>query len=448
VILTDPAGSLSAENLTFSWDPATRGGAATNVRLELAGVMMEANSAESVPGQEQTFVFTNVYGTSCGGERTPLYSIRSPQVIFRPGRQGVIKKPTLYLFGRRIATFPTQSFNLDPRIRGVPLPGIAIGTDKVGILWNPSFLLDKNTAATVNIRSFKGEILLATAYATRSFLKEQDIRNLVTPRSDLSERFATSYFNSVRVETPLEGANTLRGRRANLSIGSEWNRKSTNDTSASRYSKFLEVVYDKGGPMGADLGYQVSVRAQSIRRDDDAFNTRLVAQGAIGNGPYALAKDLFMLARVDGASYLGKTSFAWARAEVGIYYHPKSWLTLGVGYANGSEFGDATYQADRLLVREQGTARLDLDFGPTKFSLMQKRDLDRGKWYREYSATQIMGCLEASVISREFPGTYKIGIGLRVDDFINILKSRKVQLGGAQAPGKVQPAPMNHALQP
>ena len=48
--LLDPSGSLSAEDLQFSWKAGTKGGTGKNVHLELAGVMMDAEKAESIPG--------------------------------------------------------------------------------------------------------------------------------------------------------------------------------------------------------------------------------------------------------------------------------------------------------------------------------------------------------------------------------------------------------------
>ena len=167
-------------------------------------------------------------------------------------------------------------------------------------------------------------------------------------------------------------------------MGTAWNNTSLNDPSKAVYSKLLEGIYERGGPAGANLGYQYSFRAQDMRRNDEAFRTRVAAQGSIGPQPYKLLPNVFLAPRFDAATYLGTTAFGWSRAEIGVYTAPKKWLTLGASVAHGDEFGQAMYQADRLLIRNEATARLDLDFGPTKFGLLQKRDYDRGKWYREY----------------------------------------------------------------
>jgi len=446
VVLTDPAGSLSANDLQFSWLPTARSGTASNVHLDLAGVMMNAEKAQTIPGkpgEPDSYVFTNVYGTSCARERTPLYAIRSPKMEFHPGKEGIIRHPTLYIYGRKIATLPTHRFSLDPRVHGIPLPGIALGKGKVGFLWAPNFLIDKNTAANINVRSFKGEHILATAYVSRSFLAPQDAFNLITPHSDLSERFGGSYFDNVRVDTPAGGAGSLRSKRDTLSLGSEWNRTSLNDPSKAVYSKFLEAVYEKGGPVGEKWGYQYSLRAQDIRRNDEAFHTRALGQGSVGPEPIRLATSLYLEPRLDVATYLGTTSFGWGRLETGIFANITHYMTLGVAYSHGEEFGTPMYQADRLAIRNEAMGRLDFDLGPRKFSLLQKRDYDRGKWYREYMVSQVLGCVQAFIVSRQFPRSYQLGITLRLDDFFRILRSRKVDLSAAQN----APPPMtNHAV--
>jgi hypothetical protein len=429
VILVDPAGTLSAEDLSFSWKQNFQTGTATNVHMDLAGVMIEAAKAESIPGNPPTLVFTNVYGTSCGHEKSPLYAIRSPKVTFHPGKEGVIRHPVLYLLGHRIATLPTHRFSLDPRVHGIPMPGLALGGNKIGLEWAPSLLVDKQTALSANIRSFKGEPFTADAYVTRSYLAPQNQTNLITPHSELSERFGNSFFDSVRVGSPDSAAHSLKVTRKNLAIGTMWNKSSFNDLSHDRYSKLLEAVYEDGGAVGK-LGYQVSVRAQDIRHEDDPFHARLVTQAAVGPDPIRLAPNLFFAPRVDSATFLGSTSFGWARGEAGVYATPLHGITLGVGYGHGEEFGNALFPSDRLLIRNEGMARISYDLGPRSFSYLLKRDYDRHRWYREYSAHQVVGCIDVFVVSRQFPHAYQLGLTLRIDEFLNILRSRKLQLSG------------------
>lgn len=429
VVLTDAAGLLSADNLDFSWKAGAKGGSGQNAHLDLAGVMIDAQTYQSIPGDPPTEVFTNVVGTSCANEKTPLYTIHSPKVIFYPGKEGIIRHPTIYLFGHRIVTLPTHTFTLDPRVKGIGIPGLVFGRGKFGILWAPSKLIDDRTALSIDVRSFKGEHFTADAYVSRSFEQADKAPSLITPHSDLSERFTTSYFDNIRVQTPEVGGANLRAYRNDLSLGSTWNHGSTNDQSPNIYSKLLEGIYEVGGPKGR-YGYQASLRAQDIRINGDPFRTRLAAAGTVGTPSYRVTKNVFAIGRLDASTFLGSTAFGWARAEAGLYATPTRWLTLSAGFAHGNEAGKAIFPADHLLIRNEAFGRADYNLGPRQFSILFKRDFDRNDWYREYMAKQVVGCLEFSVVSRQFPRTYQLGVTLRLDEFLSLLHSRKLTLQG------------------
>src|SRR5262249_30565080 len=145
-----------------------------------------------------------------------------------------------------------QRFSLDPRIHGVPLPGLTYSHNKFGLVWAPSVLIDKQTALDVNVKSLKGEIFTASAFASRSFLSADSATSLIVPHSDLAERFGGSYFDNIKVDTPLSGTTSLRSRRDTIAVGSIWNSRSINDPSKAIYSKALEGVYEMGGPIGND----------------------------------------------------------------------------------------------------------------------------------------------------------------------------------------------------
>jgi hypothetical protein len=175
-------------------------------------------------------------------------------------------------------------------------------------------------------------------------------------------------------------------------------------------------------------GYQGIVRLQDIRREDGPWRPRIQAQGTIKPAAVRLGSGLYGVTRLDAATYLGSTTSGWTRAETGLVLAPVKWMSLGAGYAHGIEFGNAMFPADRLLIRNMGMLRADFDLGPTKFGVLFKRDFDRDKWYREYTASQIMGCLEVFVVSRQFPRSYQLGVTFRLEEFLNLMRSRKLDL--------------------
>jgi hypothetical protein len=433
VVLLDPDGTLAAENLVFSWAKTNRSGTAKNVHLEVGGVMMEAATAEDIPGEPPTLKLTDVYGTSCTNEHPPLYSIKSPLVTFRPGKEGVIRRPAISLFGRHIITLPTQRFSLDPRVKGNSWPGIAYKKNgQLGIRWSPNYLLDGQTALSGNMRAFPGEAFNADLYVTRSFVDPQKALNPITPRSELSERFGTGYLDNVRVENPESETSDLTEERRTISVGAALNRTSLNDQSDSLYTKSPEVVYEQGGPLGR-MGYQFTVRAQNIKREDTPYKQRLMAQATLHPKPIELSRNLFLTSRMDASVFTGADTFGWSRAEAGLVAKPAKWLSLGAGFGYGSESGTPTFPADRLLIRKMAMYRADLDLGPTQISYLLKRDQDRGKWYREFYVSQVMGCLEAFVTSRQFPRSYQLGLTLRLDRFFEVMRNRSRSLKTAEA---------------
>jgi len=101
-------------------------------------------------------------------------------------------------------------------------------------------------------------------------------------------------------------------------------------------------------------------------------------------------------------------------------------LALGAAYVAASEAGRPDFLADRLVSKHAVHLRADLNLGPTKISYLAKFDNDRNKWYdREYSISQVVGCIEPYVVKREFPNDYAVGIRLRLGDFLGILQRRE-----------------------
>lgn len=424
VVLLDPDGKLAAENLSFSWMRNAQSGSAKQVHLDIAGVMMEAATAEEIPGQPPTLKLQDVYGTSCTEEHPPIYAIRSREVIFRPGKEGIIRRPAIYLFGKHIINLPTQRFSLDPRVKGNSWPTIAYKkSGQLGLRWSPNYLLNEQTALSGSFKAFPGEAFAADLYVTRSFTDPQKARNPITPRSELSERFGTGYLDNIRVDNPVDETADLTEERRTISVGATLNRASFNDQSGVLYTKAPEIVYEQGGPFHG-IGYQFALRAQNIQRGDSGFKQRLVGESTLHPKPVALGKNLYLSARWDLAAFAGANNFAWSRVEAGIFATPTKWLTVGAGLGSGSESGTPTFPADRLLIRRMAMYRADLNLGPTKISYLFKRDQDRDRWYREFYVSQVMGCLEAFVTSRQFPRSYQLGLTLRLDRFFQVMRER------------------------
>lgn len=423
VLLTDPDGTVKASRLEFNWDLKT--GSATDVEAKIAGVLIKAREALIAPGR---YELLDAEGTSC----PDIYYLRSRRVVIRPAEKAVIERPRFSVGPLRLPTLPNQSVSMDQRVTGFRLPTLSFRRGVgMGITWNSGILLDTRTALTAGFNVFPETLPSYGLEIARSDVPPTRSTGLISPRSELSERFSYGYFENVTIKSPENEAGYLSAQRSTISLGSYWNQRALTRTGEARFSKLIDVAYERGGKRG-DIAAVGQLRAQHIRQDDGPFRSRLVAQAAVGLKPLAPAHGLSSLVRLDLRADLSEDStFGWARLQLGAIFQPTRQIRIGAAYMLGAETGRAEFEVDRLYSTNAFHARADLDLGPTKVSYLAKYDFERKKWYdREYSISQVMGCLEPYVLWRQFPSDYRIGLRLRIDDFLGLLSRRDFRRKG------------------
>lgn len=411
VILTDPQASLTTKNLDFTWKEGARLGHADNVRLMVGHVIIEAESAEL---SETKWVFTNVSVTQC----PEFYWIRSPRVVVVPGEKATMTKPEFHLFGHKIITGPNQSLNLNPRTQGVGLPSLTYGGgSRIGFGWNAGFLLDHQTnlfaTANAGYGSYPGYGLVLT----RSFVKKPGTNAIVTPASELNERFPFGYFDNVAINSPKDEVDRLQSDRNSVSIATLWNQsvngRLNDDLSVS---KPYELVYERGGKYG-DLGLLGQFRFQRIYEVDRKSATRAVFGGTVELPTVQLAPNVQSLERIDMMQFFGSEHYGWVRGQVGATYQVNKAVRVGGALVGTFDFGKETFTFDTPVERTGANFRVDYNLGPTKISFLQKYDT-RLNWYdREISFSQIAGCFEPYLIQRQLPQSFVLGVRLRTGDF-------------------------------
>lgn len=426
VVLRSPEGTLSAQDIEFTWGEGARSAVAKAVRVEVGEVVLTADKAESQPGDPPTIVFSDVQGTSCGRNR-PSYEVRSRRIVFRPGQSGSMHRPSIYLFGKKLLTLPTQKFSLDRRVKGLSMPSLNYRRGKgIGVRWEADVLIAPDTGFLGEMQVFQGFPPTVDLQVTKSLLDTEGSDAQLSPRSDMEERFRDDYFNNVLVKFPYSEQKRLTERRKSVSLGASLNHGTRNDRSDDRYTKLLEAIYEQGGEI-AGLGYQSSWRVHHIKNDDTEFTTRGVGRATVLTPLVPIANNAYARLRFDGAGFLGRTSFGWARGEAGIVLAPNKQLLLGGSFVIGKESGTAMFAADKLFTTRGLNVRADLDLGSTKISYLHKLDLDTREVLTEYTAAQAIGCIEVFTKVREFPRSYELGIKLRTEEFFSKLRSRKLR---------------------
>jgi hypothetical protein len=425
VIVTDPDGTIQATSITFTWKDGDKGGIAENVVGNVAGTFFRARRGEITTTK---WTFFDVEGTVCRNT-PPLFLVRSPRLEFTPGKEGRVERPRVSLLGQRIATLPTQRFNLDPRTRGISLPGFSYKReDGLGVTWSPGVLLDERTSLQGSFASYKGNYPGFSAIASRSLLPPDTLRGPLTPRSDFGDRFEFGYFETVEIKKPDEEFRILTTPRASVSIGSFFNqgvpgRRAPED---HRYSKPIEAAYEKSGTLGP-AAYLAQARVHLIRNQFTPYTGRTVLSGSAILPPNSVARNVNTHVRADTSLFLGARQFGWVRGTAGLTYQPVRQVRLGAALVQGFEAGRPEFPIDPLYAKGGVNLRADFNLGPTRISYMTKWDREF-EWYdREYSLNQVIGCLEAFVLYRQNPQTYRVGLSLRLDQLADLIQRRSSQ---------------------
>jgi len=423
VIISDPDFSFRGRNLFLQWKPGSREATAEDFEGEIAGATLRARSMSLKEGK---WTLLDVRGTTCP-EDAPHYEVRSPKLEFVPGEKGKIWNPTFYALGARIVTIPSQSFNLDRRVDGIGFPRLTITPEgQIGAAWGGNFLLDPQTGAGFSLGTRQGSYPSASISLTRTFLSRDQSEARIRTRDDLADRFNGSWFDSIEVSSSNNDFRRLGQRRSTAFIGSTLNRSSTNWPGEIRYTKPIEFGYEQSQKFGDIAGFG-DVRVQTLQSQDTRTDTRIQSYVAAATDVLPISRSAGIYARFDASATLGRNAFGWGRSMAGVVYRPTPWLDLGAAGVLASEFGTTDFQSDRLYATSGVHVRADLRLGPTRASYLYKYDVGR-KWYdREWSVNQVAGCVELFVQSREYPQSYRYGIKLRVDRFVDLIQSRRFE---------------------
>jgi hypothetical protein len=372
-----------------------------------------------------------------------LLAFRSPRITNKPGKNGRVEKPYLQILGQKLATLPTQKFNLDPRTQGFRFPNLSYRKeDGLGVNWNSGWFLDGQTTLTSSYAAFRGTRPGYSVQVARSWIPAAKSTRIIAPRSDLAERHDYSYFDNVNQPAPKSEEEFLEETREALSIGSYWFQASGNDQTGADYTKPLEVAYEKGGQYGPIIGF-AQARLQTIRRDLEPVHTRLQLNAVVAHRSRQLTPQLYAYASTDLAGYLGQQSSGWLRGQLGLTFQPIPQVTLGAAVHQAIEAGNPLYPIDALDSPRGGTARVDLNLGPTQFTYLWRYDTRMGWFDRQYMLSQVVGCLEPYVVYRQFADDYRIGVNLRLGNLVEVLSRRRFEREGIKpttttAPGRAR----------
>jgi lipopolysaccharide export system protein LptA len=422
VVLTDPEGTVRAANIRIVWndaDPTDREATAETVQVDVAGVRLRAERMRLTPDE---WVFEGALGTNCV-RGTPVYAVYSPRVVITPGKRGRIERPRLELFGKSIITLPSQSFLLDRRVKGIGLPSIQFDGDQgFGVGWSAQILAGPNAALEADFEVFQRTRPSFGVIHGKSFLPQDRQLTRIISRSDLTDRFHFGWFDTIEIDRPHYEIEFNRQARNTLAVATAWNRKPVRGGEA--LTKPLELIYDRSAPVGP-LGVYAQARLQSIGTSVESSRVRAAGYLSASLPEGALPGGFRSLIRFDLAGNTSGNGYGWARAQFGAYRPLSRQLTFGVAGILATDTGTPAFGFDALESEQAVHLRLDLNTGPTRVYWMQKYDRRLGWYDREYAVSQVIGCIEAFVLYRQNPQSYRFGAKFRIDDFVDRLFDRE-----------------------
>ncbi|MEQ1934465.1 MAG: hypothetical protein ABL962_11410, partial [Fimbriimonadaceae bacterium] len=318
------------------------------------------------------------------------------------------------------------SYRFGPKEEGgwLRLPSIS-ANNGLGIAWQTNFALDDRSRFRGSIKAKTGEGPGITLEAARSLLPRREPGGVISPLSDLNERFTYGYFDNIYIKRPSEEREQIQARRSAVSLGMTVNRFPLARLDDNLFTKPFEITIEQARPFGG-IAFYSAFRFHDIR-DESGLSERRV-----GSNITALLPDIELLhglkthARLDLSGYSGdRNTFGWAQSQLGLIFRPSRSLRLGATMVRGSEFGKPTYVEDRLFSRYGYHLRMDAELGLFSFSVLSKYDSGMRKWFdNEFQASFRAGSINPYVSYRQFPRSFSFGFQLQAEEVFKRIAAR------------------------
>ncbi len=420
VHVTDPDGSLDADNLDFVWTEDKESGHAENILAKVANATISAKSVDILPGRWE---FTGVR-FSLSRNKPEIFAISGSKIVVTTGQYAKITHPTLSIFGAPILSAPSYTEQLSGQGAGINAPSFSYRHGQgFGVSLDNGFDLGRSYGLGVHFATFPGSKPSYGMEFARSLLPGDDIYPAPI-KSDLDDQFSFSYLDNVGVQDPERERKYMLRPKSTVAVSTFTNRFSIRDPNID-YNKPIELAYEQGGPLG-DAVFFTQVRLQSLRRQSEGTISRGVIRSSLGLPPKKLMTDVTSMVRFDLEGFTGRNSSGWGRALVGATFHPFPALMLGGGLVFATDWGSPEFPIDALVAKSGYIIRSDLNLGSTKFAYITKFDNTR-KWYdHEYYVSQAVGALEPYMVYRKSPSDYRIGLRVRIDPLLEVFQRRRI----------------------
>ena len=429
VAIVDPDGNLQASDLWFTWDSERKShpnevtGIANTVDIRIETTHIKADKLQIATSK---WDLTKV-AMWTGNWRTPLFRFDADDVTIYPGKKGIANGMTLSMLGVKLPVIPRYSFSLDPRTGGFSIPTIGFRQGAgVGMSWNGNIPLNDASTLTASFAAFpKVQPTYAISYSKSNVSTEEIGPNQFRISDPFTERSQFSYFGNIYEESLQTAYAGMRTRKNLFSLNSTFNYETLGRKTdrVVNYSQPLEIGYENGGPEGG-WAYLFQAKASRIVEAGNRSAARLGLNGS-AFAPIATSGRFVAGTRFDAVVRVDGSSSGFLGAETGFSYKPRDSMAFAAGAYGYKNYGTPLFQGDQFVTNQGYVVRGDWYGAATNISLMFRYDPALGWFDREYRLAQVMGPIEPTLVFRESPRQYVIGIRLRIQDIGKLLQRRK-----------------------
>jgi hypothetical protein len=364
ILLTDPDGSIVADNLKISWKKSNQFAHADHATVVIASVTIRAESIDMTPDQ---WVLTKFDFTPERG-RKPFYHVKGDQAIVKPGHDVLFKDPQLYVLGQRILGFHSRILNLDPKASGMRLPTPEYrGGNRFGYNWAGSTIVDRQTILQLHDSLSVGELPGYGALIDHSFVPIAKDSFPISPRSEFQLRFDFGYFENVFVDAPSSEINYLQRSRSSISAETTFNSGVSGRGDGEGYTVPASLQYEFGTKLGSN-GYLSELKLESIDAYRGPYIERAEWLNSLELTPKKISDKLYEMTRIDSGVFQSTQNFFWVRGTEGLVFKPDKALTLGASIFGSLDGGTPIIDIDPLYYRNGAAGRADyhLDLGKSR----------------------------------------------------------------------------------
>jgi len=425
IVLTDPIGTLKANELHFNYE--TGRGWARGASVSAQGAYFTAETIEINQGVWYAYEGT---ASTCDLPHQH-YALAYDKVVLRPGVRAKVYKPGLILFGHPLFGLPSFTMSLKKARNQISLPTVGYSKRQgFSLGWHDLFDLSPRLSLVTQIGAFEKAVPERRELLSYSILPPAD-DVIATPDAEEGERFTYSYIDNVNVPNPADEDFVLSAKRNVFFF-----ENSSNLPATSRLAPDLFVTKDyefgwQGNTQFGPLFGTLSVRSGRILESPGARTGNREAVQAVGSfGSIWLTRNVAVRLRGDAAlfRYRGEDNYGWVRPAAELMFEPSEQFRLVLAYIRTFDGGTPFFLFDKPTHTRTFNARVDFSIGFSRISVLTKYDFTLDDLYDiEISFRYRLHCVEPSFTWRKDPGEFRIGLHFPAVDILKVLTAQRVK---------------------